>query len=131
MATGEVRVEGLVADLVVAVLSVNGWTLEKTFSIHDGLCEQGLFDVERLPKMPPTEVFDRSQKAEYSRGEFMIGLLADRILTLARALEGEGKEPLEQLVTDRDTDSLDRSLLDLKGVGPAVVSSFKLLSGIE
>lgn len=125
------KTNDLIGDLVVAILSVNAWPLEKTFKIYESLRAQGLFDVQRIAKMAPAEVFDRLKNAGYARGDFMVGLLADRLLNMACALDGDAKAKLEQLVANRDVRSLEAFLLQLKGVGPAVVQSFKLLRGVE
>src|SRR5262245_43517047 len=99
--------KGLIGDLVIALLAVNGWTLDKVFSLRDGLQAQGLFDPDRVASMPHAEVFDRLGRAGYSRGDFMIGLLAGRMSELARALSGEQKAKLRRLVEERDVEGLE------------------------
>ena len=48
----EITQKELIGDLVVAVLSLNPWTIEKTFKIYDGLREQGLFDLDAVAALP-------------------------------------------------------------------------------
>ena len=84
----------LVTDLVGALLSVNGWGLEKTSAIYDGLRSEGLFDMDAVAEMAPGEVCDRLERAGYRRGDFMIGLLAGRLLNLAGILAKDGKRAL-------------------------------------
>lgn len=119
--------DDLIGDLVVALLSVNGWGLEKTFALYDDLQVQGLFAVESVAAMPRGEVCDRLEKAGYRRGDFLVGLLAGRLHDLARILSGEGKKTLRQLVEERDLQGIDNFLLEINGVGPQVVHNFKLL----
>ena len=86
--------EAFVGDLVLALLSVNTWTLEKTFRIYEGLKREELFIPNRVSKLSETEVFARLEKAGYDRGDFMIGLLSGRLLALSKALAGDGMKHL-------------------------------------
>lgn len=90
--------EEIVGDLVVSRLSVTLRTIEKTFKIYDGLWREGLTDMDALVEMKPQEVFERPERAGYPRGDFMIGLLGERLLHLANALCGNGTEALRELV---------------------------------
>ena len=70
--------EQLIGDLVLALLSVNLWTLDRTFGNDDGLKREGLFDMARVAGLTDVAVFARLERAGYDRGDFMIGLLGGR-----------------------------------------------------
>ena len=56
------------ADLVIALLSVNNYSLEKTFSLFDGLAEVELFDPANLAAWDLSEISRRMGRAGYDRG---------------------------------------------------------------
>lgn len=118
------------ADLLISMLTVNLWSLEKAFPLHDGLLREGLLDIESVSEMSPEEVFPRLERAGYRRGEFMIGLLSERILNTARTLAGNGIQELSMLIENKEIKKLDELLLGIKGIGPSVLNSFKLLRGL-
>ena len=126
----EVTGEELIGDLVVSVLSVNLWTIEKTFKIYDGLREEGLFDFDAVAALPETEVFARLERAGYTRGDFMVGMLAGRLRSVALALSGQGQEKLRQLVTAKDRKGVEALLQPIKGIGPSVIANYLALRGI-
>jgi endonuclease III-like uncharacterized protein len=123
--------ETLIGDLVVAMLTVNNWPLEKACELRPTLERTQLFDIEELAKLPHDEVSRRLKDAGYTKADYVVGLLADRLLAMAATLSGHGFEEFRQLVdSDRDAER-DRFLLGIKGVGPAVLETFKALRRIR
>jgi hypothetical protein len=74
-------------DLVVAMLAVNRWTVEKAVSITDGLRDAGLSDPAAVGSMTVDEVTARLAQAGYKRGRYMEQLLALRIVSAAAVLD--------------------------------------------
>jgi len=120
-----------IKDLVVALLSVNFWTLERVYALHDSLEAQGLFDMRAMASLVPQAITKRLVAAGYSRGGFPVPMMADRLAGTARKLASGGEEHLKQILASGTGRELDQFLLTLKGVGPVVVSNFKVLQGIE
>lgn len=119
----------VVEDLVMAMLSVDSWTLEKSFEIREQLEREGFFALESLAERSPTDVFERLERAGYARGDFMICTMSDRLLHMADLLAGDGLPELLGLVESKGPE-LDTFLQQIKGVGPAVVRKFRTLRGI-
>ena len=123
--------KSIVCDLVCSLLAVNLWTVEKTFSLNRALDRESLFDMDTARRMSRQEVFDRLLRAGYSRGDYVTGLLADRLLNVANALAGEGLSRLCTLIAKGEIGEMDTWLLSIKGVGPQVLKNFKMLQGLD
>ena len=126
----ELSDEALVGDLVVALLAVNGWSIEKTFKLYEGLEAEHLVDLEAICKMTQPEVSTRLERAGYRRGLFMIDLLASRLHGLALTLAGDGTNELRRAIEAKDGAALEKLLLEVKGVGPRVVANYRALRGV-
>lgn len=123
--------ETLIGDLVVAMLTVNNWPLEKACELRPALERARLFDIEKLSNLSHDEVFHRLKDAGYAKADYVVGLLADRLLAMATTLSGAGFAKLQQLAGSSDQAAKrDRFLLGIKGVGPAVLETFKALRRI-
>lgn len=118
-------------DLVNALLAVNLWTVETVFSLEPGLERESLFDMDIVASMSQEEVFDRLMQAGYSRGDYITGLLAERLLSTAKALAGQGLSRLCTLLEQKDIEEIDAWLLSIRGVGPHVLKNFKMLVGLN
>ena len=102
------EVTKVVEDLVIAMLSVDSWTLEKSFALRDALQREEIFDLDTLADRAPTDVFERLERAGYARGDFMTDVMAkggvDR--------EQSRQPPL------RDLDQRPQKIVVLTRVGP-------------
>jgi len=121
----------VVEDLVVAILAVNFWTLEKVYALRSRLAEQGLFDMQGVSDLDVGEVDRRLRAAGYERGDFPVFAMANRLVHTACALDAGGETKLRALLAQGGSHELDDFLLGLKGVGPVVVGNFKVLQEIE
>lgn len=113
--------------LVKAMMSVNNWPLEKSCSLHDALAREGLYDFEALAGREEQEVFDALRRAGYSKSDFVVGLLAERLLAAARAFSGPGMAELLRLEAAGRWAEADGLLLAVRGVGPHVVRGYRFL----
>src|SRR6266850_2180861 len=77
-------------DLVCALLAVNLWTIEKAFSLKEGLEHEGLVDLDRVAVMSQGEVFERLERAGCRRGHYITGLLSHRLVEVAKAMANGG-----------------------------------------
>lgn len=118
-------------DLVCSLLSVNRWALDRVFGISEGIEKESLFDIDGIARMTHQEVKARLIRAGCSRGDYVTGLLADRLLNVAHALAGQGLSRLCALLDQHDIDEIDKWLLSIKGIGPHVLENFKMLQGLE
>jgi len=120
----------IIADLVTAILAVNVWSLEKVYEMRNGLRTQGLFDLELVASLGPETVTERLVAAGYSLGRFPVPKMAERLIGTAAKLVAGGTTKLRGLIASGAEKELDTFLLELKGIGPFVVSNFKLLQNI-
>jgi len=114
-------------DLVLSILSVNGYSLEKTYSVADQLRKERLFDPEKLGLWTPQEIAIRLRRGGYDRGEFLTTLLAIRLAALGVFVERVGEEEAEQILMNGNTTEIREFLQPVKGVGPHVLGNFAVL----
>jgi endonuclease III-like uncharacterized protein len=122
---------GLWEDLVVAILSVNNYSIEKTYSKIKEMRREKLFEPENLMRWSPVEIARRMKRAGYDRGQFMTSLFAERLSSLGKHLQGAGIEHCREVLAKGSTDAIKRLLLMIKGIGPKVLANFFILRGIE
>jgi hypothetical protein len=114
-------------DLVVSILSVNNYSLEKTYSSVDSLTREGLFDPEKLAGWTLDEIAVRLRRGGYDRGKYLNKLLAIRLMSLAKFVEGVGIEEAERFLTQSDKSAIQKFLQPVEGVGPKVLRTFSML----
>jgi endonuclease III-like uncharacterized protein len=117
----------LFLDLVVAMLAVNRWTLDRAVSLTKALREAGLSDPAAVRSMSVDEVAARLAKAGYKRGQYMQQLLATRIGSAAKVLDEHGIRRVTELERRGDKSAIRDFLLTVKGIGPEVANSFLIL----
>jgi endonuclease III-like uncharacterized protein len=114
-------------ELIVAMLAVNRWTIERTATLMDSLKTAGLSDPATVRSMTLDEVSKRLADAGYARGDYMQRLLGERILSAAFKLDDDAMARVEQLERLGDSAGLRRLLMDIQGVGPEVIRNVLLL----
>ena len=120
-----------VGDLVVSMLTVNNFSLEKACEMRPVLEEAGFFDVEVLSKMSHEQVFSALKNAGYTKADYVVGLLADRLQAMASTMRGTPNGEIRALLKPGRERDLDRFLLAIKGVGPAVLETFRAFKSIR
>jgi endonuclease III-like uncharacterized protein len=115
--------------LVVAVLSVNNYPLEKAWEIRGALESASLFNPEALASLPDSDLVERLRAAGYDRGEFLTDLVASRLQSVGAFLVDYGVGRATQVLSSGTSEEVHAMLIGIKGVGPAVIRSFLLLRG--
>src|SRR5258708_37172783 len=77
-------------DLVVSILSVNQYSLERTYGVLPGLRREGITRPSNLIGWEPQEIEARLQAAGCDRGPFMTSLFAQRLSALGALLRAQG-----------------------------------------
>lgn len=116
-----------IEDLVIAVLAVNRWSLEKVFSIRDGLDKQGLFDFDSLAQVDPGAIAKKLEAAGYKRGDYMTLMMASRLKGIAEQMGPAKRGEMMAFLEQGDRRELETLLLGLTGVGPSVFEQFLCL----
>ena len=118
----------LCADLVMAIVSVNKWSLRKTFSIFFSLESEGLTDFRRVRRWTPESIRLRLVRAGYKRGEFLENLVANRLLAASVELTEDKLGALLAASASRDVSQIHTILESVPGIGPVVIEKFISLS---
>jgi hypothetical protein len=124
------QADEILQDLLVSVLAVNNYSLEKAYRLCGRLQELGLLDVSALSgtSLCAGEIRGKLAAAGYSRGEYIETLISQRIERIFAAIKQRGS--IEYLLSlDCHPDVVAQRLCGLYGVGPRVVSNFIQLRG--
>lgn len=117
------------ADLVIAMLSVNNYPLDRTFALFDKLEDEGLFDPNVLASSSASEIARKLDGAGYSRGVAMTAIFTERLLSLGELVKHEVLADCQRTLQRGSRSDVMDLLARVKGVGPKVLESFFLLRG--
>lgn len=123
--------ETLTTNLVVAVVSINQWSIARTHEIQTALAKSGLFCLSALRSMSAEDISSHLLAAGYKKSLFVRNLVAGRLHRLAMALDTAAFHQLGNAVRARDTKSVEAQLAPLPGIGPVVLRQFKELQGLR
>src|SRR6266849_1635961 len=104
-------------DLVLSILSVNQYSLEKTYACLAGLRSEGLLEPATLISCSPEEIAARLKRGGCYRGVFMTTLFAHRLSSLGYFLEVKGIEACESVLRSGDSSAIKSLLMPVKGIG--------------
>lgn len=108
---------------VLSLLAVNNYSLTKTWALRPRLHEERLLAPGHWE---PSEAADALRCVGYDRGEFLTGLIAERVahfLTIADESYLRSLSEAEALGTEEVTEVLT----SIKGIGPVVAKNALLL----
>jgi hypothetical protein len=118
-------------DLVVSILSVNQYSLERTYSMVDGLRRENITDPLRLARWESPEIEIRLRAAGCDRGVFMTKLFAERLGALGALIRTNGRGECDKVIKSRDAKAIENLLLPVHGIGPVVLRQFFLLRDLK
>lgn len=118
-------------DLVVSILSVNQYSVEKTYAVLPLLRQAGLLCPHNLGSLQLEEIISRLEGAGCNRGPFMTKLFAIRLASLGLALELQGVEKCQNILLSAEPSLIRALLLPINGIGPKVVNNFFMLRDIN
>lgn len=117
-------------DLVISILSVNQYSLERTYGSLLALREQQVTDPLSLAQWSSQEIERRLRAAGCDRGEFMTRLFAERLSALGVLVRTKGIDECDKIIAGRDARAIEALLLPVKGIGPVVLRHFYSLRKI-
>jgi hypothetical protein len=118
-------------DLVIALLSVNQYSLERTYPLLEGIRAEKLADMQHLAAWTVPQIEERLKAASCDRGSFMTGLFAQRLHSLGEYIERHNIARCELTLRSGDVRAIETLLLPVNGIGPVVLKKFYLLRGIS
>jgi hypothetical protein len=117
-------------ELVISILAVNQYSLEKTYLLKDSLKSAGLFDFEILMNSSAKDLEHLLKEGGCNRGEFMTSLFASRLNSLGDFIKKEGLQNFKAKVNTNDLNEVSAYLLKIKGIGPRVIANFFALRDV-
>lgn len=118
-------------NALIAILAVNGWTVDRVFPLADGFRTVGLLDFTAVSGLSVEGIAERLGRAGYARGEYMNLLLATRVLSMATVLTATELKRLKQCLVEGRTTDVSTTLRGIKGVGPVVLETFWSLQNTD
>lgn len=118
-------------DLVVSILAVNQYSLEKTYDLLGGLRAARVTDPDALVNWTFEIMVHKLKTAGCDRGAFMTALFAKRLCALGELLRTKGVLDCESTLSGGNRRSIEALLLPVNGIGPKVLKNFFMLRGIE
>lgn len=118
-------------DLVIAILAVNQYSLEKTYPLVASLDKTGLFDPTVLPNLDCGQVEDRLRNGGCDRGRFMTALFSKRLAALGDFIRRQGLATCDQVLLSDDPATIEKFLIDVYGIGPRVIGNYLFLRGLK
>ncbi len=117
-------------DLVVSMLAVYNYTLEKVDAYSAGLEKQGLFEPDKIKKMSHEEIFAALEKSGYKRGN-LNAIFTERVQGLGEYVDKKGQNHCESILKNKDKEAIITLLKPIKGVGPKVIENYLELRGLN
>ena len=111
-------------NVLIAILAVNGWTVDRVFSLTEQFRAVGLLDFTTVSRLSIEDIAERLARAGYASGEYMNLLLATRVLSMTTVLTATELKRLKQCLVEGRTTDVSSTLRGIKGVGPVVLETF-------
>jgi hypothetical protein len=127
----EAAIDPLIDNLLVAMLAVNSWPVQRAWVLRGALRELGLMDLDALAQQSEAEVTRRLVLAGHTRGDYMNTNMALRILSMAHVLTPEVRRELSADIQAGRRDAANATLARIRGVGPSVLRTFWALQQSE
>jgi len=108
--------------LLMAILAVNSFSLEKAWKLLPRMRELGLTDPARVVAMDLPAAIDALTVAGYDRKK-LTWMFAERVKALMVAIHDGKLDGLESAVAARDEGAAAELLGQVRGVGPRVLES--------
>jgi hypothetical protein len=118
---------GDIADLVIAMLSVGGYALERVWEIRTNLEREGLLDSGVVEALDEAELVRRLTVSGYDRGPIVTTSMANRLIALHAAVRNGILAEASRLMQERRTKDAEALLCTVKGIGPMVFRQFAAL----
>ena len=109
---------------IIASLAVNNYPTERAWALREALQAEGITD-GRVRGVEP--IADALERAGYARGDYITGLVAQRVEALWEAFDNGVASELPRIIAAGDRERSLEVLQRVKGVGPKVAETTWLL----
>ena len=110
-------------DLILSILSVNHYSLEKTFALAGALRREGILDPANLANWPADEIAGHLRQGGYDRGN-LNPMFAKRLSSLGLFVKKVGIDHAAGVLATGNGTELKQFLATVNGVGPQVLANF-------
>ena len=110
-------------DLVVAVLAVSLYPIERVEPCRMAFREAGLFDPNRLAAESIQALTEELQRAGYDRGK-LTWQFADRLISLGKHVIDGDQRSFERVLSDGSELEVGEALTPIYGIGPKVIRNY-------
>jgi hypothetical protein len=117
------------AHLIIALLSVGGYSIERVWEIRSNLESEGLLDSKAVEMLDEAEVVRRLATSGYDRGPVVTVSMARRLMALHTAVRNGLLAQASSLMQEKRMKDAETLLCTVKGIGPMVFSQFAALLG--
>jgi hypothetical protein len=118
------------ANLVMAILAVNKYSLERVVQQFPELANAGLFEPDNLCAFDVDTIANRLLSAGYDRGPWLTKFMATRLKALGSWVSKQDRPSVENALKKGSREQLASLLGSIKvGVGPTVLETFIQLRG--
>lgn len=115
-----------VDDLIVALLSINKYTVTMTWNLLPRFRDAGLTNPRRVAEMDEGTLLQELKRAGYDRGK-ITDIIAPRLRNLMVCIRSGDLDTLPTMVGRDDEESVKAKLREINGVGPLVAATAWLL----
>jgi hypothetical protein len=116
-----------IVSVVIAMLAVGGYSLQRVWDIQASLEKEGLIDPKAVEKLNEAEVVRRLVNSGYDRGPIVTTSMAQRLMALHRAVRSGVLMQTCRLIQEGRLKDAETMLCGVKGIGPSVFKQFMLL----
>ncbi len=115
--------------LVVALLAVGGYSLQRAWDLLPALQREHLADAKAAEELDEAEVVRRLARAGYDRGASVTTSMAKRLMAVHAAVRDGVLAQASRLMRDGRLQDAERVLCQVSGIGPTVFKHFAVLEG--
>ncbi len=119
-----------VDHLVVALLAVGGYSLQRAWDALPALRKESLCDPKAVQLLDEGEIVRRLARSGYNRGATVTTSMAKRLMALHAAVRDGVLSSASSLMKEGRLQDAESVLCKVKGVGPAVFKQFAVLEGV-
>jgi hypothetical protein len=120
-----------IRHLLVAMLAVGGFSLERAWGLLPNLEKEGLADPKTVAGLDEREMVRRLARSGYDRGPTVTPFMADRLMAVHAAVRDGVLAQTCRLMRDGRDREAETMLRRVKGIGPTVFRHFAMFQGSQ
>lgn len=119
-----------IVHLVIAMLAVGGYSLQRVWDMRPSLEREGLVNPEVVELLDEDEVVRRLATSGYDRGPIVTASMAIRLIALHAAVRNGILTQASRFMHEGRFQDAEKTLCKVKGIGPMVFRQFASLERV-